>query len=531
MQYLPLLLLGANSVLAVPGPAGINLGGLGLGLPTLTLPISVPTALASILDPIVDPLTSALNPLTSALNPLTSALNPLTSIIDPILNPLTATSSAPGSAATGGGLLDQCVVANAVVALLITDPSASAYCSDVLSIKTVTVSTQATVTPAVVTTKTTLTLTNAKKTVTSILKTTTVSITTKTAVLTKYATNKKTLAGSTKTISCFTAATTLGSSVGKRDDDGDHNPHDAFEDVMDKRDEDHDNPHGSLQRSVEEVEMVKRDDTPVPSLLAGIAAPLITQGCECMSLPTPTTTITNTKTLVAKTTTLKNTAFITPTTILKVNSVIKSISLKTVTATVSLTVTSTVTPAGAAATVPALNGLTYYVYDNTFVTAAGANMNPAAFQSTKYSLTGKTKSLNLAFPATGCTLPDGKTFSNCKMGVVLQGFFYAPTAGKYTFTSSKTVNNEYLYFWQGANALAKTWSSSNKAFEEISGSADGVATVTLAKGQILPVTFLYVNKAGTGRMSLTVTPPGGSATTDLTKYLVPACSAGNPFFP
>jgi hypothetical protein len=177
-------------------------------------------------------------------------------------------------------------------------------------------------------------------------------------------------------------------------------------------------------------------------------------------------------------------------------------------------------------------GLSYYQYFNPSGYGGDdgdTGLSSTNFNNTGYAASGTIQNLDAAVSDSSyyCTLPDGTYFYCYQASIVFQGYFYAAEAGLYTFEGTP-VNDNFLYMWHGDTAYS-AWDDSNYDFQqEFPG--DAAISLALTAGQVLPVTFLWTNTGGPGRLALEITTPDGTVYDDTTGFFVPAC-AGSAFAP
>ena len=114
------------------------------------------------------------------------------------------------------------------------------------------------------------------------------------------------------------------------------------------------------------------------------------------------------------------------------------------------------------------------------------------------------------------------------LALVFQGFFYAQQTGSYTFTSTNATD-DWLYFWHGDVAY-RTWNDTNYDYEAFFG-IGGKVTLQMKEGEVMPVTILWADGNGPGRVVLDVTLPNGSTVMDTTGLFFPPCNGSNMFLP
>ncbi|KAF7555951.1 hypothetical protein G7Z17_g1785 [Cylindrodendrum hubeiense] len=369
-------------------------------------------------------------------------------------------------------------------------PAASTYCSSYLSISTQTKTSTVYVTPTPVTNTKSITLTVAPVTnvKTDVEHTTITQTTTQTTTKTETATSTSTT--STTTLSCLSSAYIAPTAA-----------------------------------------VVKRtfnngNDVIVSAILPNTwVKSQVSAACSCLSIATPTTTITSSSTLATVTVTVTNTAYSTPIVDVTTTTVATSIATSTVTQTTTTTTTQTVY---AVATAIVSNNLSYRQYTHTFnADTIVTGFTAAYFQGISSKSSGSIPDLNFATAASQVlTLSDSNSFVATQAAMVFNGFFIAQATGTYTLASSNDYIDNWGYLWTGDSAYA--WADSTTAYQAKrvkSGYVGGSTTVTLNKGDAIPMTFLWANGGGIGRSQIWITTPSGQIVTSTTGYFVQACSS------
>ena len=210
------------------------------------------------------------------------------------------------------------------------------------------------------------------------------------------------------------------------------------------------------------------------------------------------------------------------------------------------TITNTVilpTPSGLS------TGLNYYAYPNSYnYNNANPGFDATAFKNSNYQISGVTSNINLMktynYPSgssTMCYLPGQSTSIDCgQITVVMQGYLYAAYgAGTYTIATPNTIDNG-LYFWTGDVAF-NAYNNGNTAYAAVrAGSGPytaGATTLTLAYGEVVPVTVMWVNGGGIGAAAMSITDPAGTVHSSTAGFWIPADDSGscpslvNPFTP
>lgn len=209
-------------------------------------------------------------------------------------------------------------------------------------------------------------------------------------------------------------------------------------------------------------------------------------------------------------------------------------STNTITDISTLTTTTTST-AYATATIVAPSYLHYTKYTHNYdAGSTSSGFTSTYFQTATPDIVGALQDIsfetaNWPSGTTYLTLPGNAEFDSSYAGVVMQGFFVAPEAGIYTFSSSSSYVDNWGYVWAGDVAYSE-WDDGNVLYAASrTGSGPylgGSGTVTLDAGDAIPMTFLWANGGGVGRSDFEITTPDGTTYTDSTGFFAPACDAG-----
>jgi hypothetical protein len=191
-------------------------------------------------------------------------------------------------------------------------------------------------------------------------------------------------------------------------------------------------------------------------------------------------------------------------------------------------------------------GLTYYQYDepyNYYNDLGQTYTYPtlAPFQGSNYISTGISPNpgaINYGWgglPQLPGQAPFAAGSYPTNIALTFKGFFIAPAAGTYTFSTPKGIDDEF-YLYHGDNALSGwnkdnfdshcTWSDTDPYPYALSSST---YSITLAKGYILPILILWTNTAGPGAIYFKVTLPDGTVKDDVTGLFTPVNPTNNPF--
>lgn len=103
--------------------------------------------------------------------------------------------------------------------------------------------------------------------------------------------------------------------------------------------------------------------------------------------------------------------------------------------------------------------------------------------------------------------------------VVFEGYFYGP-AGDYGVTLSDTATDDYSFLWTNSSAYRGWTNADAEVTESIAGGYTQTHYFTLAAGQFLPMTILWINVYESGSLDFVIFPPAGGEVTDTTGYFV-----------
>lgn len=231
-----------------------------------------------------------------------------------------------------------------------------------------------------------------------------------------------------------------------------------------------------------------------------------------------TVAITTTTSTITVTVTSVSTAYTTATSTTTINAV-------TVTATNTLVLP---TPSGI--------GLNYYQYPTSLdYDEDDPGFDATAFNNPNYEQSGFLTNVNDihsdyddGFNDYYCTLPGQAVPIDCtELAVVMQGYIYAVFGpGTYTFSTPNTIDNA-LYFYTGSVAYS-SYNDNNYAYNAVRAGQDdsaffgGSTTLSLAAGQLVPVTIIFVNGGGPAAAVLDVTGPDDLQYTDTSPFFIPA---------
>ncbi|KAF4151745.1 hypothetical protein CNMCM8927_001891 [Aspergillus lentulus] len=367
-----------------------------------------------------------------------------------------------------------------------TEPLASAFCSQLVPISTVVVSTTVT-TPAAITTST--------KTVPAPFTDTTTLVDISSRVSTKTVTQ------TSPSVQCY-AGTTFGSQP---------TPTPLGPDLEKRQ-----LPTISLPTISVPTIPVPTLPIPTPTWVPPLEASLLSSACECFLGPSRTVTHTTTKWVASGTYTATVEVTTVPTTTTHVTLVIVSTdvvvtAVPTATSTVTTTTTSyTPVPTN---TQLGLNWYYYYSSQNYFPGHA-ITFDPQSFNSPKYNFSGYVQNVGsfgtVNYPSTDhtCNPPVNAPWANT------DNAFYA-WHGTKAYSDYQKNNYDYL-----------TGDYIKKA---------GSVTVHVGVGELVPFTFIWANGGGPGQAYLAITDPAGKAHADTTGFFVPANSTcpgyKDPFSP
>ena len=103
--------------------------------------------------------------------------------------------------------------------------------------------------------------------------------------------------------------------------------------------------------------------------------------------------------------------------------------------------------------------------------------------------------------------------------VVFEGYFYGPP-GDYSVTLSDTATDDYSFLWTDSNAYRAWTNADAEITESIAGGYTQAHSFTLAEGEFLPMTILWINVYESGALDFVIVPPAGGEVTDTTGYFV-----------
>ena len=109
--------------------------------------------------------------------------------------------------------------------------------------------------------------------------------------------------------------------------------------------------------------------------------------------------------------------------------------------------------------------------------------------------------------------------------VVFEGYFYGPE-GTYSVTVS-TATDDYGFLWTNSSAYSDWTNNNAEVTESIGGDYTQNHTFTIAPGDFLPMTILWVNVYQTGDLEFVIYPPGGGNITDTSGYFVQPFAGDN----
>ena len=166
----------------------------------------------------------------------------------------------------------------------------------------------------------------------------------------------------------------------------------------------------------------------------------------------------------------------------------------------------------------------YFGFSDPGDAGSGNQPNAARFNNnaTNIDIQGVfPNNINFYTEANGSYLFPGQTVTTdaSNYGVVFEGYFYGPP-GDYSVTLSDSGTDDYGFVWANSSAYSG-WTNSDAAIvESIAHGTTSVYSFTLAQGQFLPMTVLWVNVYQAGSLEFVITPPAGGQVTDTTGYFV-----------
>lgn len=140
-------------------------------------------------------------------------------------------------------------------------------------------------------------------------------------------------------------------------------------------------------------------------------------------------------------------------------------------------------------------------------------MNTMAFRTTNEQLTLPP---NDRFPT---------TFDALQVGLNFKGFFKANETGTYTFATDANKIDNWGFLWVGENAH-EAYTDANTVYQAKRVTrpfVGGSYSLRMAKGDIIPIRYLWANGGGPGASDFTITTPSGITTTDGNGYFVQHC--------
>lgn len=202
------------------------------------------------------------------------------------------------------------------------------------------------------------------------------------------------------------------------------------------------------------------------------------------------------------------------------------------------TVSSTITIAVPGATNVVANGINYRRYTHSFNADRGNDGFTSSFFKGKPVLSSgrlQTLTIGTGRDEINVQLPDGSPpFNGLQTAMFLQGGFLAQESGTYSFSTPANLNwgvDNWGYFWVGDAAIGSAWNDSNAAYKATflgpapAKKIGGSISVTLNKGDIVPLLSMWANGGKAGSMLVTITTPSGLQLRDIPGYLIEACPA------
>ncbi|ETS86342.1 hypothetical protein PFICI_00170 [Pestalotiopsis fici W106-1] len=352
----------------------------------------------------------------------------------------------------------ECLVVTVVIQVLAALTSETAFCSSYLNIPTITSTTTATSTIFTTTTRTTTTGTDTS-TARAVTVTDTVSETTTTCAL--NAIDKRQLSAISP--SSRSASTTRSASQ------------------------------VSVQASVQASAQVS-----IPAAVAIFGSAQVSLACSCLNIPTPSTTITQTRTVTPTVTRLASTAI-----------------LVTTTPTTTIAVTSTSTEIVCPTPTSCDNqGLLWAEYHSD----AGENRDPTfssfipeIYKSRTPGVWGITSTIG------GISVPGGtelsvygssRTFYSDFFALNHKGYLFAVLSGIYTFNASRV--DDIFFLWLGPKAYSGWTRANADLVVPIYNPGSGSTSIDLVEGQYLPLRIMFGQGAYPAEFQISVTAPDGT---------------------
>lgn len=177
-------------------------------------------------------------------------------------------------------------------------------------------------------------------------------------------------------------------------------------------------------------------------------------------------------------------------------------------------------------------GLNYYRYNNPYTTYDYPDLS--VFQGTNYVESGIIQNLASIYtfpqyyPQAFCQIPGMANMWQCDYtAIVFHGYFIAPETGTYSFDTPIYAIDDEWFMWHSDNAISG-WNRNNFDVHCIWEQSSSYQ-INLTEGYALPVTFLWANTGGAGRLGLQITLPSGIVKTDTTSLFSPSPSGTQPF--
>ncbi|RHZ44059.1 uncharacterized protein CDV56_102629 [Aspergillus thermomutatus] len=255
---------------------------------------------------------------------------------------------------------------------------------------------------------------------------------------------------------------------------------------------------------------------PMPTWVPPLEASLLSSACECFLGPSLTVTSTTSKWVASGTLTATVEVTTIPTTTKEVTLTITSTALVvTAVSTATSTVTTTTTSYTPVPTNTQLGLNWYYYYSSqNYFPGHAITFDPQTFNSPNYNFSGYVQNVasfqTVNYPSTShtCNLPANEPCATT------DNAFYA-WHGTKAYSDYQKNNDDYL----AGNYIPQA----------------GSVTVQVGVGELVPFTFMWANGGGPGQALLTITDPAGKAHADTTGFFVPAngtCPGyTNPFSP
>lgn len=238
-----------------------------------------------------------------------------------------------------------------------------------------------------------------------------------------------------------------------------------------------------------------------PALLRNIACGAISSACGCLSIPTQTSTVYVSTTLIPTITSYSGVA-------------------ATVTTTDTITVSSTSTSTVISCPTPSIcgnKGIQFAYYANEPWDDNVVNMEPKYYWDKKpdyNSTTTEVGGINEPAGQTVSIYGSTEAFSASYFVLNHRGYIFAQTTGTYTFATSNADDVVFLYVGQDAYSGYSASNADAKAVCCSSPANSASTTYTLAEGDYMPFRIVFGQQGGPVIFSFSITAPDGTVILD-----------------